>query len=94
MMEWGSRLLTQYATKPRFAYRDDFVMQQLGYSTDNGAFYCCCTPYSPPGQQCVNPPPLNETYEETLLAVKSYSVAEKLPYRYILLDSWWYIPSL
>ena len=76
--------------KERYTYRGDTVMQNLGYSSDNGGFYCCCTPYAPAGQQCNNPPPMNESYEATLLGVKNYSVAAQLPFHYILLDSWWY----
>ncbi len=31
----------------------------------------------------------NKTYEDTLLDVHAYAQAERIPYRYILLDSWW-----
>jgi hypothetical protein len=92
MLAWGDLLLNEYG-KERYAYRRDYVLQHLGYSTDNGAFYCCCTPYSPPGRQCTNPPGgLNESYEDTLLAVKDYSAqtVPEIPYHYILLDSLWY----
>ena len=62
---------------------------QLGYSTDNGAFYCCCSPYTGENvaAKCVNSPLANLDYETTLLKVKEYSVTAHLPYHYILLDS-------
>ena len=95
MLGWGDVLLKEYG-KQRYAYRDDLTMQRLGYSTDNGAFYCCCTPYVAAAARstaCVRPPPMNKTYEDTLVAVKAYSTAQRLPYAYILLDSWWYYKS-
>ena len=54
---------------------DDYTTSYLGYSTDNGAYYY----YKP-----------NGTYERTLLDVHAYAQAERIPYRYALLDSWWY----
>ncbi|KAH8063027.1 hypothetical protein JL722_2182 [Aureococcus anophagefferens] len=54
---------------------DDYTTSYLGYSTDNGASYY----YKP-----------NGTYERTLLDVRAYAQAERIPYRYALLDSWWY----
>jgi hypothetical protein len=94
MILWGDILLKEYG-KARYAYRGDTVMQTLGYSTDNGAFYCCCSPYTGENTaaKCVNPPPANLDYETTLLSVKEYSVTAHLPYHYILLDSWWYYKS-
>ena len=32
----------------------------------------------------------NKTYEDTLLDVYDYAQQENIPFRYILLDSWWY----
>ena len=32
----------------------------------------------------------NKNYAETLRDVKAYSVAAKIPYKHVLLDSWWY----
>lgn len=52
-------------------------MQNLGYSTDNGAYYYYQT----------EP---NKTYEQTLYDVKDYADAQGIPYKYVLLDSWWY----
>eukprot|EP01006_Ploeotia_vitrea_P025487 TRINITY_DN58345_c0_g2_i1.p1 TRINITY_DN58345_c0_g2~~TRINITY_DN58345_c0_g2_i1.p1 ORF type:complete len:748 (-),score=61.40 TRINITY_DN58345_c0_g2_i1:94-2337(-) len=75
-LEWGDRLLTFY-NKPRSPREHDYTLQNIGYSTDNGAFYYYHTQK-------------NKTYEQTLLDVKKYADSLKLPYKYILLDSWWY----
>ena len=53
----------------------DYAARYLGYSTDNGAYYY----YNPRGD-----------YETTLRAVHAYAQRERIPYRYALLDSWWY----
>ena len=76
MDAWGDTLLAA-SGKERYAYRRDPANQQLGYSTDNGAYYYYQTE---PGK----------TYEETLLDVAAYAKRAAIPYRYVLLDSWWY----
>eukprot|EP00039_Didymoeca_costata_P006166 m.87998 g.87998 ORF g.87998 m.87998 type:complete len:840 (+) comp13136_c0_seq1:26-2545(+) len=76
MTDWGDVLLAQYG-KSRNAYKRDFAMQNLGYSTDNGAYYYYNTE---PGK----------TYEQTLYDVKAYADSMNIPYKYVLLDSWWY----
>ncbi len=38
MLGWGDVLLQQYG-KERDAYKRDFTLRYLGYSTDNGAYY-------------------------------------------------------
>jgi len=77
MQAWGDRLLHRYG-KERYAYRGkDLTVRYLGYSTDNGAYYYYNTEN-------------NETYEQTLEGVYQYSVQQGLPYKWILLDSWWY----
>jgi hypothetical protein len=53
----------------------DYAARYLGYSTDNGAYYY----YNPRGD-----------YATTLRAVHAYARRERIPYRYALLDSWWY----
>ena len=53
----------------------DYATRFLGYSTDNGAYYY----YNPRGD-----------YGTTLRAVHAYARRERIPYRYALLDSWWY----
>eukprot|EP00756_Hemistasia_phaeocysticola_P006011 Hpha_TRINITY_DN13618_c0_g1::TRINITY_DN13618_c0_g1_i1::g.122626::m.122626 len=76
MQTWGDVLLAK-SGKQRYAYKNDLAMQTLGYSTDNGAYYYYQTE---PGKN----------YEDTLHDVKKYSEKVGIPYRYILLDSWWY----
>jgi hypothetical protein len=53
----------------------DYATRYLGYSTDNGAYYY----YNP-----------DQDYGTTLRAVRAYAQRERIPYRYALLDSWWY----
>ena len=53
----------------------DYATRYLGYSTDNGAYYY----YNP-----------DQDYGTTLRAVHAYARRERIPYRYALLDSWWY----
>mmetsp|Transcript_3597 Transcript_3597/g.9206 ORF Transcript_3597/g.9206 Transcript_3597/m.9206 type:complete len:812 (-) Transcript_3597:141-2576(-) len=55
----------------------DYTLKHLGYSTDNGAYYYYLT------EKGVN-------YEQTLMDVYSYAESVHIPYKYILLDSWWY----
>jgi len=76
MDAWGDVLLKQYG-KERYAYQKDLAMQYLGYSTDNGAYYYYQT----------EP---NKNYEDTLIDVLAYAKEKSIPYKYVLLDSWWY----
>ena len=76
MEEWGDKLLNRY-DKSREVSFADFTTNYLAYSTDNGAFYYYETE-------------TNRNYEQTLVDVKSYADAEKIPYRHFLMDSWWY----
>lgn len=76
VLAWGDVLLARYG-KQRDAYKRDFALTHLGYSTDNGAYYYYQTE-----------PGLN--YEDTLIGVRQYADAAGIPYRYVLLDSWWY----
>eukprot|EP00730_Choanoeca_flexa_P001442 TRINITY_DN10639_c0_g1_i1.p1 TRINITY_DN10639_c0_g1~~TRINITY_DN10639_c0_g1_i1.p1 ORF type:complete len:746 (+),score=195.33 TRINITY_DN10639_c0_g1_i1:3-2240(+) len=76
MEEWGNVLLAQYG-REREAYKRDYTLNVLGYSTDNGAYYYYQT----------EP---HKNYEDTLLDVYAYAQEEQIPYKYILLDSWWY----
>lgn len=63
--------------KPFGLEESDATAQYLGYNTDHGAYYY----YNPlPGK----------TYGETLLAVHNYTSSINIPYKWILLDSWWY----
>jgi len=81
--EWGDKLLHRYGKSREVTYQD-YSLQYLGYSTDNGAYYY----YQTEGQ--TGRVGRGKTYEETLIDVKSYAVQNSIPYKYILLDSWWY----
>lgn len=50
--------------------------------TDNGAYYYYNTARYPNGTR--------KNYEETLLDVHAYAKGAGIPYKYALLDSWWY----
>ena len=76
MDAWGAALLGRYG-KDRGAAAGDFTTNYLGYSTDNGAFYYY-------GSEP------NKTMEQTILDVKAYADEAGIPYRHVLLDSWWY----
>eukprot|EP01065_Artemidia_motanka_P043655 TRINITY_DN6088_c2_g1_i1.p1 TRINITY_DN6088_c2_g1~~TRINITY_DN6088_c2_g1_i1.p1 ORF type:complete len:802 (+),score=237.62 TRINITY_DN6088_c2_g1_i1:100-2505(+) len=76
MDSWGDVLLAATG-KQRYAYKRDLAMQYIGYSTDNGAYYYYQTE---PGKN----------YEDTLIDVLAYAKEVKIPYAYVLLDSWWY----
>lgn len=55
----------------------DVCRADAGYTTDNGAFYYYNTE---PGKN----------YEATILDLKAYAVREKIPFRWVLYDSWFY----
>ncbi|KAJ9459555.1 hypothetical protein DIPPA_32060 [Diplonema papillatum] len=71
---WGDRMRRAY-DKDWDVYHHDFTATHLGYNTDHGAYYY----YHP-----------NGTYADTLKLVQSYASQQKIPYRHVLLDSWWY----
>ena len=75
MMAWGSALLARYE-KPHGLSKHDFTNTHLGYNTDNGAYY-----YYSTGAYA--------NYSVALAAVNEYALAQGIPYRHILLDSWW-----
>ena len=77
MDAWGAALLARFGNGRAAG---DFTTRYLGYSTDNGAFYY----YD--GEP-------NKTMEATLLDVHAYAKAAGLPYKHVLLDSWWYYKS-
>ena len=69
--------MLRYYNKPRGSHDRDFTLRYLGYSTDNGAFYYYNTEKG-------------KNYEETMIDIQKYSVQKGIPYKYFLLDSWWY----
>jgi hypothetical protein len=75
IQEWGTLMRQEYGKKDR-GFDADETVNWLGYNTDNGAYYYYLT----------EP---NKTYEETLLDVYADSIARDIPYKMILLDSWW-----
>ena len=75
---WGTTM-RHYYDKPcaRSARKKDVTLRYIGYTTDNGAYYYYNTVFG-----------LN--YEDTIIKIKEYADSVKIPYKYILLDSWWY----
>eukprot|EP01052_Picozoa_sp_SAG31_P006490 SAG31_NODE_299_length_18114_cov_3.533777_9_plen_530_part_00 len=73
-MSWGTQLLAMY-NKPRASPSSSVSLQYLGYSTTGAYFYAHRK---------------NETYAQTLLAVKADAEAQQIPYKWMLIDSWWY----
>lgn len=76
MESWGDVLL-KWHQKARYGYKRDLANQYLGYSTDNGAYYYYHTE-------------AGKNYEETIIDVRADAEHRGLPYKYVLLDSWWY----
>lgn len=74
---WGEAMLKAYSKDAAAARAADYSLSHLGYSTDNGAFY-------------YRGPEHGKNYEDTVLDVHAYAAKTGIPYRYILLDSWWY----
>ena len=73
----GDQLLRHYSKKQRYDYRHDMAMQNLGYATDNCAFYYYNIESS-------------RDYEQTIKGAAVYAQQQSIciPYHYILLDSW------
>lgn len=79
-MTWGSALLAYYG-KPHGLSTVDFTSTHLIYNTDHGAYYYYTTgPYP--------------NYSVALAAVYNYSLEAGIPYRGVLLDSWWYYKGI
>lgn len=81
MDQWGELMRKYYNKHNSTVSREkDITLQYLGYTTDNGAYYY------------YNTEP-NKNYEDTLIDLKAYADNNEIPYKYILLDSWWYYKS-
>lgn len=76
IQRWGAILLEEYG-KSVNGWRRDFTVNNLGFNTDNGAYYYYNTEPS-------------KNYQTTLVDVYNYAVTNSIPYRWALLDSWWY----
>ena len=76
IMAWGSALLEKHG-KARGGSAADFTSTHLGFNTDNGAYY-----YYNTGAY--------QNYSVALAAVSDYAKAQGIPYRFVLLDSYWY----
>jgi hypothetical protein len=74
---FGTSLLKKYGT----VRQDDYTRHWLGFSTDNGAYYYYGWHTGHDNGQ---------TYQDALTNVHAYAVAEDIPYKHVLLDSWWY----
>ncbi|KAL5016026.1 hypothetical protein ScPMuIL_005615 [Solemya velum] len=74
--QWG-KLMRDYYRKDEDYRRADLTVNYLGYWTDNGAYYYYQT----------EP---NLTYEQTILDIKQEADSQKIPYRYLQYDSWFY----
>lgn len=76
MMSWGAALLGKFG-KAHDGSATDFTNAMLGYNTDHGAYF-----YYNTGKYA--------DYNEMLSAVYEESVELAIPYKFVLLDSWWY----
>lgn len=87
MVDWGAVLLRKYGTKRPV----DYTTQHLGFSTDNGAYYCYGWQDKQSKKQSTPSPSAGyKDYQDAMEGVYEYSKAEGIPYKHILLDSWWY----
>eukprot|EP00041_Stephanoeca_diplocostata_P022194 m.526816 g.526816 ORF g.526816 m.526816 type:complete len:797 (-) comp22006_c0_seq1:232-2622(-) len=80
MKAWGTMLLNTYNNTRNVR---DITLTELGFATDNGAFYYRGNTERLPNGTRVN-------YEQTLLDVQKYAASQNIPYKYWQLDSWWY----
>ena len=77
IMSWGAALLAKHG-KPHGLSRSDYTNTYLGYNTDHGAYIY----YNPTLGSPAN-------YSATLDAVADDAVAKNIPFKFVLLDSWW-----
>lgn len=80
---WGRALLDYYG-KPRTPFDASIVTSHLGYSTT--AYYFYSTEGASGSGKDLKP---GKNFEDTITDVYGYSRAEAIPYRWVLLDSWW-----
>jgi hypothetical protein len=75
VMTWGAAMLTKFG-KPHGLSKSDYTNTHLIFNTDHGAFY-----YYNPGSY--------GNYSGVLNAVGEYAESVGIPYKGVLLDSWW-----
>jgi len=78
---WGTMLLKAFGKDAAAARAQDPTLHQLGYSTDNGAYY-------------YGRPEPHKTMQQTMLDVAADAKASNVPLRTVLLDSWWYYKGI
>ncbi|EDQ85462.1 uncharacterized protein MONBRDRAFT_34228 [Monosiga brevicollis MX1] len=76
MTAWGAKLMAMY-NKTTEQRDNDYTLQYLGYNTDHGAYYY----YKPDA---------GGDYNSTLVRLWESANKQAIPYKWILLDSWWY----
>lgn len=76
VQRWGATLRERYGRSDA-ARSGDMTNAHLGYNTDNGAYYYYETEKG-------------KNYLQTLLDVHKEATRLKLPFRHVLIDSWWY----
>jgi len=93
-MHWGD-LLRQYHGGTQALPNASTTMSTLGYSTTGVYHYnpCDCVD-NPSGESCGNTSSPNlpgcKTYQDTLVAVMADARKRGLPYKWLLIDSWWH----
>jgi len=83
---WGTALLRYYGKKQRTSYSASLATSHLGYSTCGYYFYAT----EGATKRTNGSLKVGEDYADTLAHVAEEARARRLPYRYALLDSWWY----
>jgi hypothetical protein len=82
IITWGDILLS-LSSNPKV--RENALKEEtsayLGYNTDHGGYY-----YYNPEE--------GKNYQETLVDVKNYAGSVGIPYKFYLLDSWWYYKGI
>lgn len=71
------KIVSGTGAKKNYYRQNDLTLNYLGYWTDDGAYYY----YNPEA---------GKTFDQTLKDVYDYAKREKIPYRYLQIDSWWY----
>ena len=84
---WGSALLLYHGKKQRTSYNASVATSHLGYSTCGYYFYATEGAVA----RVDGSLKLGADYADTMAHIAAEARARKIPYRYALLDSWWYL---